>query len=58
MKRTPRQQAMIDMTASGISIEVLVKERIILEITSTTTTTIRTNFHFLSGPTRKKQKRK
>lgn len=53
-KKSARQQAMSDMTACGISIEVLVKERIILEITSNDS--IKISFRHLSGPVRKHEK--
>lgn len=53
-KKTARQQAMSDMTACGVSIEVLVKERIILEITSNDS--IKISFRHLSGPVRKHEK--
>lgn len=53
-KKSARQQAMSDMTACGISIEVLVKERIILEITSNDS--IKISFKYLSGPVRKHEK--
>lgn len=53
-KKTARQQAMLDMTACGVSIEVLVKEKIILEITSNDSITI--SFRHLSGPIRKHEK--
>lgn len=53
-KKTARQQAMLDMTACGVSIEVLVKERILLEITSNDS--IKISFKYLSGPVRKHEK--
>ena len=53
-KKTARQQAMLDMTACGVSIEVLTKERIILEITSNDS--IKISFRHLSGPIRKHEK--
>lgn len=53
-KKSAKQQAMSDMTACGVSIEVLVKERIILEITSNDS--IKISFKHLSGPVRKHEK--
>ena len=53
-KKSAKQQAMSDMTAYGVSIEVLVKERIILEITSNDS--IKISFKHLSGPVRKHEK--
>lgn len=53
-KKSAKQQAMSDMTACGVSIEVLVKERIILEITSNDS--IKISFKHLSGPVRKYEK--
>ena len=53
-KKTARQQAMSDMTACGIPIEVLVKEKVILEITSNDS--VKISFKHLSGPVRKSEK--
>lgn len=53
-KKTAKQQAMLDMTACGVSIEVLAKEKIILEITSNDS--IKISFRHLSGPIRKHEK--
>lgn len=53
-KKSAKQQAMSDMTACGVSIEVLVKEKIILEITSNDS--IKISFKHLSGPVRKHEK--
>lgn len=53
-KKTAKQQAMLDMTACGVSIEVLAKEKIILEITSNDS--IKISFRHLSGPVRKSEK--
>ena len=53
-KKTAKQQALLDMTACGVSIEVLAKEKIILEITSNDS--IKISFRHLSGPVRKSEK--
>lgn len=53
-KKSAKQQAMSDMTACGVSIEVLTKERIILEITSNDS--VKISFRHLSGPIRKHEK--
>ena len=53
-KKSAKQQAMSDMTACGISIEVLVKEKVILEITSNDS--VKISFKHLSGPVRKHEK--
>lgn len=53
-KKTAKQQALLDMTACGVSIEVLTKEKIILEITSNDS--IKVSFRHLSGPVRKSEK--
>ena len=53
-KKSAKQQAMLDMTACGVSIEVLVKEKIILEIISNDS--IKISFRHLSGPVRKSEK--